>query len=83
MLSGLLHCCQVDSEALSLKHLAAARGHQIRKLIFERSSSPYGLLKSIQTKPVDGKGYASIVWTVDEEVEYVVGGKSLVGWITR
>ena len=26
MLSGLLHCCQVDSEALSLKHLAAARG---------------------------------------------------------
>jgi len=57
--------------ALSLKHLAAARGHQIRKLIFERSSSPYGLLKSIQTKPVDGKGYASIVWTVDEEVEYV------------
>lgn len=57
--------------ALSLKHLGAARGHQIRKLIFERNSSPYGLLKSIQTKPVDGKGYDSITWTVDEEVEYV------------
>jgi len=57
--------------ALSLKHLGAARGHQIRKLIFESTSSPYGLLKSIQTKPVDGKGYESITWTIDEEVEYV------------
>eukprot|EP00435_Cladocopium_sp_Y103_P074891 s78_g52.t1 len=57
--------------ALSLKHLGAARGHQIRKLIFERNSSPYGLLKSIQTKPVDGKGYDSITWTVDEEACFV------------